>query len=188
MNFLLFLSQEPLRYQDSGDGVYNSNGALTMQYVTLSHNTADSDADGTGDGGGIYNASGTLNFQNTIIAANSDASPGTQYADCVGVLNSLDYNLIEDTAGCTLVGTTAHNITGLSPNLGPVSGNGGPTATRAPLTGSPAINAGLCVAGIGIDRRGLFRLGMGDPRCDMGAHEANAGIPTYLPLIVKNGG
>jgi hypothetical protein len=159
-----------------------------MQYVTLSHNTADSDADGTGDGGGIYNAGGSVNLQNTIIAANSDASPATKYADCAGILNSLDYNLIQVTTGCTIGGTTTHNITGQSPNLGAVSDNGGPTATRALLTGSPAINAGLCVAGIGVDQRGLLRPGMGDPRCDIGAYEVDAGIPTYLPLIVKNGG
>ncbi len=175
--------------QDSGGGVYNSSATLTMQYVTLSHNTADSDADGGGEGGGIYNASGTVNLQNTIIAANSDASPGTQYADCAGgSLNSQDYNLVEDTTGCTIVGTTAHNITGQSPNLGAVSDNGGPTPTRALLAGSPAINAGLCVAGVSVDQRGLFRPGISDPHCDMGAYEANAGLPAYLPLIVKNGG
>jgi hypothetical protein len=44
------------------------------------------------------------------------------------------------------------------------------------------------VAGIGVDQRGLFRPGIGDPHCDIGAYEDNAGIPTYLPLIVKNGG
>jgi CSLREA domain-containing protein len=174
--------------QDSGGGVYNSSATLTMQYVTLSHNTADSDADGGGEGGGIYNTGGTVNLQNTIIAANSDASPGTQYADCAGGLNSQDYNLIEDTTGCTIGGTTAHNITGQSPNLGAVSDNGGPTPTRALLTGSPAIDAGLCVASISVDQRGRFRPGIGDSHCDMGAYEANAGLPTYLPLIAKNGG
>jgi CSLREA domain-containing protein len=174
---------------DSGGGVYNSAATLSMQYVTLSHNTADSDADGVGEGGGIYNTGGgTVNLQNTIIAANSDASPGTQYADCAGVLNSGDYNLIQDTTGCTLIGPASHTITGQPANLDSLKSNGGPTASRALLAGSPAINAGLCVAGIGVDQRGLLRPGLGDPRCDIGAYEAKAGIPTYLPLIVKNGG
>lgn len=174
---------------DSGGGVYNSSATLSMQYVTLSHNTADSDADGVGEGGGIYNTGGgTVNLQNTIIAANSDASPGTQYADCAGVLNSGDYNLIQDTTGCTLSGPASHTISGQPANLDVLKSNGGPTANRALLPGSPAINAGVCVAGIGVDQRGLLRPGVGDPRCDIGAYEANAGIPAYLPLIVKNGG
>jgi CSLREA domain-containing protein len=175
--------------QDSGGGVYNSSATLSLQYVTLSHNTADSDADGSGEGGGIYNTGGgTVNVQNTIIAANSDDSPGTQYPDCAGVLNSGDYNLMQDTTGCTLIGPASHTITGQPANLDTLKSNGGPTANRALLAGSPAINAGLCVAGIGVDQRGLLRPGVGDPRCDMGAYEANAGIPTYLPLVVKNGG
>jgi CSLREA domain-containing protein len=173
---------------DSGGGVYNSYATLTMQYVTLSHNTADSDADGTGDGGGIFQSNGTVSLQNTIIAANSDDSPGTQYADCSGILNSQDYNLIQATAGCTVGGATAHNVIGRPPNLGPVSGNGGPTATRALLTGSPAINAGLCIAETGVDQRGWLRPGVGDPRCDIGAYEVGAGIPTYLPLMLRDAG
>ncbi len=174
---------------DSGGGVYNSSATLSLQYVTLSHNTADSDADGVGEGGGIYNTGGgAVNVQNTIIAANSDDSPGTQYPDCAGVLNSGDYNLVQDTTGCTLIGPAIHTITGQPAHLDTLKSNGGPTANRALLPGSPAINAGLCVAGIGVDQRGLLRPGLGDPRCDMGAYEANAGIPTYLPLIVKNGG
>jgi CSLREA domain-containing protein len=173
---------------DSGGGVANSNATLTMRYVTLSHNTADSDADGSGDGGGIFQSGGTASLQNTIIAANSDDSLATQHADCSGVLNSQDYNLIQSMAGCTVGGATAHNVIGQPPNLGPLSDNGGPTATRALLTGSPAINAGLCIAETGADQRGWFRPGVGDARCDIGAYEVGAGIPTYLPLILRNAG
>src|SRR5207244_168475 len=68
-------------------------------------------------------------------------------------INSGDYNLIGNTSGiCNLPGS--HNVTGVDPLLGPLQNNGGPTQTHALLTGSPAIDAGLNVAGSGADQRG----------------------------------
>ncbi|HZP40998.1 MAG TPA: choice-of-anchor Q domain-containing protein, partial [Candidatus Binatia bacterium] len=78
-----------------------------------------------------------------------------------------------------LVGTAAAPI---DPMLGPLAANGGPTATHALLTGSPAIDAANPAApGSGgdacpaTDQRGIQRLqdgnGDGIPRCDIGAFE-----------------
>ena len=43
------------------------------------------------------------------------------------------------------------------PLLGPLANNGGPTQTMALLPGSPAIDAGVTVAGVTTDQRGVLR-------------------------------
>lgn len=86
---------------------------------------------------------------------------------------SKGYNLIEDLGDCTLSGTTAGNIIGLDPGLGPLEANGGPTDTHALGGGSPAIDAGSPKPpGNGTrcrpaDQRGVPRVGP----CDIGAYE-----------------
>ncbi|MBI5965134.1 MAG: CSLREA domain-containing protein, partial [Chloroflexi bacterium] len=154
----------------SGGGI-NVVGAADLYNATITDNTAS-------DGGGLKIAVGsTLNVRNSIIADNT----GTTNVDCSGTLISQGYNLIGDTTGCTIIGTTG-NITGVIANLGPLLNNGGPTLTHALLVGSPAINAGhptVCLdetgAPLGVDQRGFARA----DRCDMGAYEYNSpGIPT----------
>ena len=75
-----------------------------------------------------------------------------------------------------------NNLTGVSPNLGPLQDNGGPTPTHAPLTGSPVVDAGnpavpgssdtACEA---LDQQGVTR--PQGARCDIGAVEVG-GTPT----------
>ena len=122
----------------NGGGIYNWGSALTIQNSTIVNNTADSDNNGSGNGGGIYRDSGTVTVLNTIIADNID--PGGQGPDCSGSMTSNDYNLIEDTTGCTISGTTTNNITGVDPGLLLLSDNGGPTQTHALQLSSPAID------------------------------------------------
>ncbi|MDM8531707.1 putative Ig domain-containing protein [Anaerolineales bacterium HSG25] len=145
----------------SGGGIYNSSTTVTISIYdsTIVDNRADNDASNpTGDGGGIY--SGTVTIRNSIIANNSDSSPLTVHPDCSGTLTG-NYNLIEDTTGCTVSGT--NNITGQDPQLGTLS----LTGTHALLPGSPAIDTGgNCLAN---DQRGVVRpQGTG---CDIGAYE-----------------
>jgi hypothetical protein len=119
-----------------GGGILNGD-VMTLENVTVAGNVA------TSTGGGIENwfadNGRALNFKNTIIAGNTaPAGP-----DCHGAqIISNDYNLIGNTAGITISGTTTYNITGVDPKLGPLQDNGGPTMTRALLVGSPAIDAG----------------------------------------------
>jgi CSLREA domain-containing protein len=117
----------------SGGGINNANPA-TLINVTISGNSA------SNTGGGIYNPGiGILTFKNTLIGGNiSPSGP-----DCFGAnFVSQDHNLIGNTSGVQIVGTTTHNIINVNAFLGPLAANGGPTLTHALLPGSPAIETG----------------------------------------------
>jgi predicted outer membrane repeat protein len=175
---------------DSGGGIYTA-GSLSLGYTTVAKNRADSDGDGGGDGGGIYVGGGTADTRNSIIGDNLDWYP--QVPDCSGALTSLGYNLLESTTGCTFAPTTG-DVTGTDPKLGALADNGGPTWTRALLSGSPAIEripVGTfgCQAGVSVDQRGYVRAGgsgYGGAKCDVGAYEYDTGpFRVYLPLVLR---
>src|SRR5204863_6724464 len=126
---------------DAGGGIYNI-GALGITNCTIAGNQADS-------GGGL---NGNAIAANTIFAANS-AGTGT---DVNGTINSLDYNLIQNSGGLTLAGATTHAILGQNPLLGPLQNNGGQTFTMALLPGSPAIDQAHSF-GLRADQRGASR-------------------------------
>ena len=96
-------------------------------------------------GGGIMSPSGTLTSRNTIIALNT--APVAGGPDVFGALTSQGFNLIGNNSGATItpaqfsdqIGTAGAPI---DPLLGPLQNNGGPTLTRALLSGSPAIDKG----------------------------------------------
>jgi hypothetical protein len=148
---------------------------------------ADANRDGVGAGGGISNPpaasddspDGFIGFTTTIIAGNRAAGAAS---DCAGELSSQGYNVIGTTSGCTITGDATGNRTGVTPQLGPLQNNGGPTLTHLPLSGSPAIDAGNPAApGSGdsacptTDQRSQPRPRDGDgdgvARCDIGAVE-----------------
>ncbi len=163
-----------------GGGISNS-GTVTLRNVTVTGNTADADGvpnpfDGIDDGGGVQNRSGAALFlKNSILAGNSDKSG--EAPDCTGTATSQDFNVIGDSTGCTIAGTTTNNVAGEDPLLAALSANGGPTQTHALLAGSPALNAGDpsgCVDENGgpltTDQRGFERpIGIA---CDIGSFEA----------------
>jgi CSLREA domain-containing protein len=160
-----------------------SSGAHLMN-VTISRNVADANGDGYGDGGGVSVSSGNLgdlfSLKNTILAGNVDTTGGAP--DCAGNPVSNGYNLVQDVTGCALGGDATGNITGLDPLLGPLSMNGGSTATHALLTGSPAIDTGSgdCPPPA-TDQRGAARPRDGDDSgsaiCDIGAFEVGVVSP-----------
>jgi uncharacterized repeat protein (TIGR01451 family)/CSLREA domain-containing protein len=156
----------------SGGGIYQSAGTLMLDNVTITDNSA-LNLEGfpdAGFGGGIRQVGGTISFKNTIVAGNTANDEGP---DCSGTLNSQDYNLVEDTSGCTIAGVTTHNITGQDPLLDALGDNGGETLTHALQPGSPAIDAGSCVdisgGTVGVDQRGIIR--PQSTTCDIGAYE-----------------
>jgi uncharacterized repeat protein (TIGR01451 family) len=159
----------------SGGGIQNQGfGSMTIVSSTISDNTAGA----SGTGGGVRSllplmltsttifansaqnagnvSSTTGSFGNTIIAGGILVGAGGTSPDLSGTLDSLDYNLIENTTGATVTGATSHNITGTSPLVGPLGNNGGPTPTRALLSGSPARDQGSAF-GLLTDQRGRAR-------------------------------
>ncbi len=170
----------------SGGGLLNS-GTAGLYNVTVVSNTAGLTSFGA-TGGGIYNGiSATLTLRNSLIANNIDASTFQVFNDCSGTVTSEGYNLIEDTTGCTINGTTTGNITGIDPNVAALADNGGPTFTHALNAGSPAINAGDILGCrdeahslVWTDQRAYLRNGV----CDIGAYEYNSpgqATPTNTP-------
>jgi predicted outer membrane repeat protein len=145
---------------------FGLKGTLSINNSTFSGNTA---ADGKG--GGIFNPDGIpAIIQSSILANNSGG-------DCHGTVTSNGYNLSSDST-CNF--NSAGDLNSTQPILGPLHNNGGPTATRAELQGSPTIDAGDpsgCTDSQGhllkADQRGEPRPGKykHDHRCDMGAYE-----------------
>lgn len=182
-----------------GGGI-SSSGTASLHNVTITRNTANADSANVDKGGGVRVHSGTFTVGNTIIAGNFNPSTsGTLEPDCSGTLDGQGHNLIQDMAGCTVSGDTTGNVTGMSPNLGPLQNNGGATLTHALQSGSPAIdggNPGGCLdasgAALTTDQRGYARPIDGDgdtsPVCDIGAYEYDSpgtptptSTPTYTP-------
>jgi hypothetical protein len=119
----------------SGNSAANSGGGIDAGGVvitnsTISGNSADS-------GGGIYHYVGNLEISDTIL--NAGAS-GENIFNNGGTVTSHGYNISSDNGGGYLNGPGDQINT--DPLLGPLQNNGGPTLTHAPLTGSPAIDAG----------------------------------------------
>ncbi|GEM_PF-755213 len=152
----------------NGGGVGAADGNL--RNVTIVENVS------TGLGG-PKTAGHSVILANSIVANNAGG-------DCSGLLVSQGFNLVKAPGGCTLAGT---DLQGVDPALGDLQQNGGPTATRLPNAGSPAIDAGNpagCTDEMGavltMDQRGVARVQNG--RCDIGAVEmGSATAPTATP-------
>jgi Calx-beta domain/Right handed beta helix region len=100
------------------------------------------------------------------------APPGTSsIGGPGGTALSQGYNMLSNAGGITLLGDATGNQLGVTPLLGPLADNGGPTKTRALLACSPGINAGATTGGGSIDQRGQTRLRNGAR--DIGAYESD---------------
>lgn len=144
-----------------GGGISNVAGILNLTNDTVSHNES------VVAGGGIVNAAGILvgvvNIRNTILARN-EALLNTSLisSDGLGIFNSMGNNLVgnnldieasftasviignvpQPNANADIVGSVAIGFQIINPFLGNLLNNGGPTDTRALITGSPAIDRG----------------------------------------------
>lgn len=159
-----------------GGALFSDGGVVGLSNVTIANNTADSDGNGSGDGGGISMMSGKLYLKNTLIARNDDR--GNQAHDCSGTISSQDYNLIEETAGCTIAGVRTHLITGVDPNLAPLYDYGSGVLAHLLMPRSPALGSGNPATPGSItegacellDARGVSR-SLSKDGCDLGAYE-----------------
>jgi uncharacterized repeat protein (TIGR01451 family) len=122
-------------------------------------------------GGGVNNA-GTATaakLSGTLLSVNTGGN-------CAGTIESGGSNL---DSGTTCAFGATGDQSSADPLLGPLADNGGPTATHALLSGSPAIDAATNSDCPATDQRGVARPvdGNGDSvaACDIGAFEATAG-------------
>jgi CSLREA domain-containing protein len=131
-------------------------GGIAVINVTLTNSTISGNS-ASGSGGGVFNNGfngASIQAKNTIIALNTAASG----PDVNGALNSDGFNLIGDGSGASISPASSDQI-GVSSaqlNLGSLQDNGGPTRTRALLSGSFAIDKGNS-SGSFIDQRGFIR-------------------------------
>ena len=134
-------------------GAISAFSGLTLVQCTLAENNASV-------GGGIFNNSGSITATNSIIAGNT--------------VTATDTNLNVSLSG-------VNNLTNGNPLLAPLGDYGGPTQTRPPLIGSPAIDAGdnSVTNSLSADQRGLLRfVGV---QVDIGAVEG--AFSTSFPIV-----
>jgi Chlamydia polymorphic membrane protein (Chlamydia_PMP) repeat len=178
---------------------YDGNATLTVINSTFSSNRT------YYLGGGIYNDAGaTLAVNNSTFSGNwgdilnagsmtigSTILNGVENLYNYGTVISLGYNLSSYDAGGLLAAIGDRINT--DPMLGPLEDNGGPTFTHAPLTGSPAIDAGKNFTSASRDQRGAgFVRTFDDPSIananggdgtDIGANEVQPATPAYAGLV-----
>lgn len=160
-------------YTGTGSAVVN----VKLASSTIVGNRAtgmSSSVGGVGLHKGISMANTTFRARNTIVADNV-ASNAPDCKNYGAAMSSEGSNLFGDPGDCTLSNPNGE-LTGAA-MLGPLTDNGGPTLTHAPLAGSRVINGSqsgcynpLDYSGLSIDQRGMPRIARG--RCDIGAVEA----------------
>jgi hypothetical protein len=166
-------------------GGIHASGGLTLISSTITGNSS------TGGSGGVR-SEGMVTIKNSIVAGNTavripDLAHGNIENSLIG--DNQDTTLAEapvgmpDAKGNLIGGFVGGTI---DPMLGPLTNNGGPTFTHAPLPGSPVINAGdpKAVAGVdGVpmhDQRGAPFARIIGGRIDMGAVESQPILPAMF--------
>ena len=188
---------------DEGGAIYNAGGAtLTATNCTLVNNSAMdggaiyadisstailqhctiTDNSANDSGGGLFSNDSSMTLENTIVAQNTASTSGSDIQKVGSNLTSSGTNLIGDNttvevefpAGA-LNGT---NASPLDPLLEVLGNYGGPTQTRLPIMGSPAIDptGGATISSLETDQRGYPRAvsadGVGGTVLDIGAVES----------------
>src|SRR6476619_3311163 len=132
-----------------GSGIYNDHATLALDSCTVSGNTA------SWGGGGINNHSGTLTITNSTFSENWAAAPHS-VGDGGAILNdAYDGNGTLTVTNSTFSGNRTYHLGGGIYNDGGATlAVNNSTFTDAPLTGSPAIDAGKNCAAVTSDQRG----------------------------------
>jgi CSLREA domain-containing protein len=160
----------------AGNGAYTSGGGIfsdagsnaTISFSTIVRNRADADHANGGTTGGVHlrtqgvQVAARARISNSVLALNVEANGVATDCGGIGFLGT-GINLVStvNQGSCS----AAAPIVAANPRLGPLARNGGPTATVALLSGSPAIGAAVGKAPK-YDQRGVKRK---DP--DLGAYE-----------------
>jgi hypothetical protein len=195
----------------AGGGIYNHEGRMVLESVTVAGNTARMPIVTTAGAGIFSDLTGEVgdsvtSLKNTIVAGNRSLFPVyipgyIGESDVAGPIQSAGSNLIQSTVGATItppsggpnpgdaisIGShTIRDLYGVAARLGPLQNNGGPTRTMALLVDSPAIGTGDPVGAPRIDQRGLTRV-INDTT-DIGAYASQTtGTPAVEPIIDCDG-
>ncbi|MCO6459295.1 MAG: hypothetical protein J5I93_28635 [Pirellulaceae bacterium] len=167
----------------SGGGIF-SNAPTTVVNSTIVNNVADF------GGGGASNSQGSFTLHNTIVSGNTltggaPSDLGVSFANTPFDLSS-SHNVIGDagSSGGLTHGVNGNQV-GVSPLLGPLQSNGGPTPTHDLLPGSLAIDAGsdaqAMLVGLTTDQRGLPRFQ--GAAVDVGAVESGTPPETTINVV-----
>ncbi|MBS0659983.1 MAG: right-handed parallel beta-helix repeat-containing protein [Verrucomicrobia bacterium] len=164
------------------------SGPVRLRHVTVYENS------GSLNGGGVFVACTLATIERCVIAANTafgDISPDI-YRSVDAIQTNGTPNLIGNNGAGASEGSAAANFPGgllvgtpaspLDPRLRPLGPGGGPTATLAPLTGSPALDA-AGVSPFAADQRGFPRGVNG--ASDLGAVERG---PVVTVTVVSDAG
>ncbi len=161
-------------------GGLNNSGTATLVFCTISGNTTSYDGGGVYDGGIGTDA---VTMTDTIVAGDSSTRGGTTAASDVVVNGGVStltgtYNLVGTITTGELSGGS--NIVGVADaDLRPLANNGGANQTIALEAGSPAIGAGIAVAGVTTDERGDP---LDTPTPDIGAYQLQRGSLAFSSL------
>ena len=132
-----------------GGGVFiNADSSIVINQSTITANIANGTTINYGGAGlsigsdtTVVTMSGTIVSGNTAgVAGSADFGLYTTDPTATGSFTATNSLIGEADSRVTINGTD--NVTSTDPMLGALADNGGPTKTMAPLTGSPAINAG----------------------------------------------
>lgn len=167
-----------------GGGIANQ-GLISLHHATVAFN----EAIAPGGAAGGLDAAGTSNVCGHVILSDNAADTGGP--DGEGTLDSLGYNLIENSINLLISGVTNGNIVGVSALLEPIADNGGVTRTHGLALASPARESGdpAFVPPPAVDQRGQPRV-IG-PRIDIGSFEATLadsdgdGLPDYWETLFE---
>ncbi|MCU1471522.1 MAG: Ig-like domain (Group 3) [Glaciihabitans sp.] len=147
-----------------GGALHVSGGTAAIRSSTFTGNDATGTGDDiTGDVAAMDNGS-TMTFANTLMTGNDSGQVdcNTQVTGAAVHYSSLGGLMSDENSGC---GT---NTVITDPKLEALGAWGGPTASRLPKSGSPALGAGVAASCLPVDQRGAVRPASG---CDIGAVE-----------------
>ncbi len=142
-------------------GIDEANGTMTLNNVTIADNTSTGPA-----GGALYTAS-TVILTNTIV---QHANVNCELEGSATIMSNGHNIAGDDTCNLTAPG----DLPNTDSLLQPLGDNGGLTPTHALAPGSPARDAGDPSSCPDTDQRGRLRP---PASCDIGAFEADAGLP-----------
>lgn len=133
----------------NGAGIYVDGASSTANIVSCSF--AGNSVNNTGGGLRTFGAA-AVSLRNSAFGSNIGSQP-----DIAGAVTSLGYNMISNTAGAVISGTTTGNQLNVNPQFAAFNDYGGKTWTLAIQPTSPAIDAGDPSQAAFTDQRGTRR-------------------------------